>query len=108
MISREAMEWMWLVLICLIILLITACLMMEHHAQRAAERADVACQHLEDVLTTLQQCEIKTGVCCCGDNMEGHDPGYNCGHSALDMYDYYGEPVLRAAALYLEQQKSNE
>lgn len=81
MISKEAMEWMWLLLICIIILLITACVMLEYRSQRDSELASKACEHLQNVMYALQQAEIKTGVCCCGDNMEGHDPGYNCGHS---------------------------
>lgn len=108
MISKEAMEWMWLLLICIIILLITACVMLEHRSQRDRELADKACVHLQNVMYALQQAEIKTGVCCCGDSMEGHDPGYNCGHSALDMFDYYGLPILDAAQKFLEDVRSDE
>lgn len=108
MMSKEAMEWMWLILICVIILLITTCIMLEYRAERDAERADKACEHLEAVLHSLHQAEIKTGVCCCGDSMECHDSAYNCGHSAVDMFDYYGLPIIRSAETFLEDIKSDE
>ena len=108
MMSLEAMEWMWILLICIIILLITACIMLEYRAERDKELAYKACEHLQSVMCVLQQAEIKTGVCCCGDSMEGHDPGYNCGHSPLDMFDYYGLPIIRAAEDFLEEVHSDE
>ena len=70
MISKEAMEWMWLLLICIIILLITACVMLEYRSQRDSELASKACEHLQNVMYALQQAEIKTGVCCCGDSFD--------------------------------------
>ena len=107
MISKEAMEWMWMILICIIILLITACVMLEYHADRAKDNEALAVQHLEKLLDVLQHCHIETGICCCGDNMEGHDPGYNCGHSPLDMFDYHGLPVLQNAQQFIKLHNDN-
>ena len=111
MINKEAMEWMWLLLICIIILLITACVMLEHRSQRDSELADKACEHLQNVMYALQQAEIKTGVCCCGDSMDRHDVAFNCGHSPVDEFDYHGLPVLQNARRLLqsyEQQSTEE
>ena len=32
---------------------------------------------------------MKSGVCCCGDDMENHENPMNCGHSPLDSGEYY-------------------
>ena len=107
MINREAMEWMWLILICVIILLITTCVMLEARADRAVHNEDLAVAHLEQLLDVLSHCHIETGVCCCGDDMETHDPGYNCGHSPLDMFDYHGLPVLQNAQQFIKLHNQN-
>lgn len=110
MMSREAMEWIWMVLICLVILLITACVMLEYHAERAKDRADHIQAALTEVLDILERAEIKTGVCCCGDSMDRHDLPFNCGHSPVDEFDYHGLPVLQNARRLLQsyEQQSNE
>lgn len=33
-------------------------------------------------------CEVSAGVCCCGENMDGHSNPMECGHSPVDMGDY--------------------
>lgn len=98
-------EWMILGLIMFAVVLIVAALAMEHKAERAEERAQEAIEKLCDLLYVLDHAHIETGVCCCGDNMEGHDPGYNCGHSPLDMWDYHGQPVYEAARVFARQHK---
>ncbi|GHC12722.1 hypothetical protein GCM10007291_07530 [Gemmobacter nanjingensis] len=30
-------------------------------------------------------CEVSAGVCCCGENMDGHSNPMECGHSPVDM-----------------------
>ncbi len=100
-------EWMILGLIMFVVLLIVAYMVMEYKADRAEERAEEAIEKLADLLYVLNQAHIETGVCCCGDNMATHDTGYNCGHSALDMWDYHGEPVLQSARLFVRQYKSD-
>ena len=91
----------------IIILLITACVMLEYHADRAKDNEELAVQHLEKLLDVLQHCHIETGLFCCGDNMEGHDPGYNCGHSPLDTFDYHGLPVLQNAQQFIKLHNDN-
>ena len=101
-------EGMILALIMVIILLIIIAMTIEYHADRVQERADQACKHLSNVLYVLQNCELKTGVCCCGDQMDRHDLAWNCGHSPLDMFDHYGLPVVDAAQKFIEQYTPEE
>lgn len=54
----------------------------------------------QGLLDCLDQCEVRSGVCCCGDNMERHSPPMDCGHSPVDSGAYYTDQavsVLRAA-----------
>ncbi len=68
-------------------------------AELTAERAKVA--RLVDVLKacvfSLERADTAEGVCCCGDNMESHGDTMNCGHSPVDMGDYYARKALEAA-----------
>lgn len=36
------------------------------------------------------------GVCCCGDNMDGHSDPMACGHSPVDMGEYSASQWLAA------------
>lgn len=36
----------------------------------------------------IENAEVQSGVCCCGDSMEGHANPMNCGHSPVDMWSY--------------------
>lgn len=62
-------DWMILGLILFVIILLVLAMCMEHTAIVEREKASRAIEHLTNVMYTLQQAEIKTGVCCCGDNM---------------------------------------
>lgn len=106
--SQQFVEWMFLGLIFFIITLIVLALVAEQHAERCEMRAKESFEKLESLLYALQQAEIKTGVCCCGDSMDRHDIAYNCGHSPVDMFDHYGLPVLKDAMRYVERVKSGE
>jgi hypothetical protein len=43
---------------------------------------------LEAWIEVSENCSIEEGVCCCGDNMEGHSDPMNCGHSPVDHGAY--------------------
>lgn len=100
-------EWLILVLICVVVALIALAMHCEYKADESARIADDLANELEGLLFALSRAEIKTGVCCCGDSMENHDSGYNCGHSALDEWDYHGEPILRSAQQKPDNYKVN-
>lgn len=98
-------EWMIFGLILFVVTMLIVAMAFEHKAEVEKARANEAIEKLCDLLYVLDHAHIETGVCCCGDNMQGHDPGYNCGHSPLDMWDYHGEPVLEAARVFARQYK---
>ncbi len=53
---------------------------------------------LEACVASLERADTAEGVCCCGDNMEGHGAPMNCGHGPVDMGDYYASKALEAAS----------
>ena len=45
----------------------------------------------------VSNCDVSSGVCCCGDSMDKHpDPMY-CGHSPVDSGVYAAESLLKKA-----------
>ncbi len=69
-------------------------------AELAAEKAKVArlVEALKACVSSLERADTAEGVCCCGDNMESHGAPMNCGHSPVDMGDYYASKALEAAS----------
>lgn len=52
---------------------------------------------LKSFLTIAQHCEIKSGVCGCGEEMQGHADPYSAGHSPTDMADQVVSKAIEAA-----------
>jgi hypothetical protein len=54
--------------------------------------------HLRTLLNrwvgVVEQCSVTTGVCCCGEPMEGHSDPMFCGHSPVDMGAYHAGLLL--------------
>jgi len=48
-------------------------------------------------VAAIEHADMSDGVCCCGDNMEGHSDPMNCGHSPTDMGEYHASQVLSVA-----------
>ncbi len=65
-----------------------------------------AVEALEAWVELAEHCSIEDGVCCCGDNMEGHSDPMNCGHSPVDHGAYIArqlEESTRAALAAFER-----
>ena len=43
---------------------------------------------VDSATSIFANCTVTDGVCCCGDNMEGHADPMNCGHSPVDHGAY--------------------
>ena len=52
---------------------------------------------LEACVVSLERANTEEGVCCCGDSMDRHSDPMHCGHSPVDMGDYYAGQALKAA-----------
>ncbi len=52
---------------------------------------------LEACVVSLERANTEEGVCCCGDSMDRHSDPMHCGHSPVDMGDYYAGQALAAA-----------
>ena len=69
----------------------------------AEERLAKAVEALGACIASLERADTSGGVCCCGDNMEGHSDPMACGHIPVDMGDYYAQSALEAAHAILKE-----
>ena len=82
-----------------------------YEAQLKAEAELAAAQQREAALTkaleacvaSLERVDTAEGVCCCGDSMDRHSDPMSCGHSPVDMGDYYAGQALESARAALAQ-----
>ena len=65
------------------------------------ERLTARVAELEGALgycvAAIEHADMSDGVCCCGDNMEGHSSPMDCGHSPTDMGEHHAYQVLSLA-----------
>lgn len=40
------------------------------------------------LLDFIARAQVSSGVCCCGEPMDGHSSPMSCGHSPVDAWDY--------------------
>ena len=66
-----------------------ACLEAEH--KLAAEQAKNV-----KLLDFIARVRVSSGVCCCGEPMDGHSSPMSCGHSPVDMWDHAVGKLLDA------------
>ena len=60
-------------------------------AQQTIERQAAQIEMMRDFIETAP---VSTGVCCCGESMEGHSSPMNCGHTPVDLWDHSVISVL--------------
>ena len=60
---------------------------------------------LEGCVGLLTNASVRTGVCCCGDDMEHHGSPMDCGHSPVDSGEYNASLCLDAARTALGETK---
>ena len=65
-----------------------------------AER-DAANALLEAWVEVAEHCSIEEGVCCCGDNMNGHSHPMSCGHSPVDHGAYIASQLEKTTRTHL-------
>lgn len=62
--------------------------------QKDAEIAELK-QAIRQSIALLDSAGLENGVCCCGDNMQGHSDPMACGHSPVDSGAYYVEQHVK-------------
>ena len=67
-----------------------------------------AVEALEGWVNVYTHCTIKEGVCCCGDDMNGHKPPMNCGHTPLDHGDYIASGLAKQTETTLAELKGEQ
>ena len=77
----------------------TARALLDARAELAATRDQIEALRgaLEACVASLERADTEEGVCCCGDSMDRHSDPMTCGHSPVDMGDYYAGQALKSA-----------
>lgn len=60
------------------------------------------------LIETIQQSDTSQGYCCCGDSIEKHSNPMYCGHSPVDMGDYYAAKAVEEAQALLAEFEKDE
>ena len=60
--------------------------------------AKLAAEQAKNVklLDFIARAQVSSGVCCCGEPMDGHPSPMSCGHSPVDMWDHAVRKLLDA------------
>ena len=85
------------------------------------ERGTIRRGHIDEMLSELRRlhaelleiaksvegmvsnCDISSGVCCCGDSMEKHQDPMYCGHSPVDSGVYAADSLLKKARAAIDK-----
>ena len=51
----------------------------------------------ESVQGMISNCDVSSGICCCGDSMENHASPMSCGHTPRDSGEYAASSLLKKA-----------
>ena len=85
-----------------------------NHAEAAAELRRLHALNAElleiakSVEGMVSNCDVSSGVCCCGDFMDNHpDPMY-CGHSPVDSGVYAAKSLLKKARAAIAKAESEK
>ncbi len=52
---------------------------------------------LEQAVSIMKNCEVSSGICMCGDSMDGHQGQFESGHVPVDSGEYYKDCFLQKA-----------
>ena len=63
-------------------------------ARRIDDFASTLSAQIEMLRDFIETAPASTGVCCCGESMEGHSSPMSCGHTPVDLWDHSVEQIL--------------
>ena len=49
---------------------------------------NAANERIKDFVGFVTDAPVDSGICCCGDSMEGHASPMHCGHNPVDQWDH--------------------
>jgi hypothetical protein len=77
-------------------------------AKAAEAKLAQAVERLEAWVKLADHCSIEDGVCCCGEDMEGHSNPMNCGHSPVDHGAYIARQLEESTRATLATLKGDK
>jgi len=63
---------------------------------------------LDACIANIEHADMSDGVCCCGDNMDGHSNPMSCGHAPVDMGEHYAHLAIVKARAALAAVKGGD
>ncbi len=66
------------------------CFGSEHQKQTIERQA----AQIEMMREFIARAPVSSGVCCCGEAIDGHSSPMSCGHSPVDLWDHSVEQIL--------------
>jgi len=75
----------------------------DDRTEAAEARLAKAVDALRATTASIEHADMSDGVCCCGDNMDGHADPMSCGHSPTDMGEYYAHKAVEMARAVLAE-----
>lgn len=82
-------KYEWVVLVVIAIAMVLSIL--DTHfktVKQLRERADHYKRQRDNLIEFINNAQVISGVCCCGDDMQRHSNPMDCGHSPRDQWDY--------------------
>ncbi len=60
----------------------------------AADLIEAQAARIEMMREFIARAPVSSGVCCCGEAIDGHSSPMICGHSPVDLWDHSVEQIL--------------
>ena len=61
---------------------------------KAANLIERQAAQIEMMREFIARAPVSSGVCCCGEAIDGHSSPMSCGHSPVDLWDHSVEQIL--------------
>ena len=65
-----------------------------HDVPDAADLIERQAAQIEMMREFIARAHVSSGVCCCGEAIDGHSSPMSCGHSPVDLWDHSVEQIL--------------
>ena len=75
---------------------------MQRQSEAAEAERDRLREALEVCVASIEHADMSDGVCCCGEEIEGHSDPMHSGHTPVDMGEYHASLAIKNARAVLK------
>lgn len=69
----------------------------DHSSWQSADLIERQAAQIEMMREFIARAPVSSGVCCCGEPIDGHSSPMSCGHTPVDLWDHSVEQILATA-----------